>query len=193
MIEQITERDLNELKEVARYSELKDEMKKLATEIEELKVRQEIEEKDLSQEIQASEKRIAEIKTELEGGLRVSHPFIELGEERKTNIKRMKTLQEKKGTISVAVFNRLKGEYEEKIKETEAKFQGEMAKMRELEVSSRDFKENIAEIKEEILVRKELGELTEEEYKQKTADLDSQKDKAVTVFRAVTTLIRMYE
>ncbi|MHA2297862.1 MAG: hypothetical protein ACXADA_17665 [Candidatus Hodarchaeales archaeon] len=192
MIEEITEEQLEQLKGVARQAELKNEMEKVTTEIEELKIRQEIEESDLSKEIGAAEKRIDDIKKEL-ADLTLSHPFIELGEKRKTNIKRMRALEEKKGKVSESVFNRLKNEYEEKIRATESQFQEEMAKMRKLEVASRDFTGDINEKKEELQVRKELGELTEEELAQKLADFDKQKEKATIVKRAVTKLIDMYE
>lgn len=192
MIEEITDEQLEQLKGVARQAELKNEKDKLTTEIEELKVRQEIEESDLSKEIEATEKRIDDIKNEL-AGITLTHPFIELGEKRKVNIKRMRALEEKKSKVSEAVFNRLKKEYEEKIRVTESQFQEEMAKMRKLEVASRDFTGDISEKKEELQVRKELGELKEEELEQKFANFDKQQEKAAIVNRAVTTLIDMYE
>ncbi|MHA1167218.1 MAG: hypothetical protein ACTSRU_05310 [Candidatus Hodarchaeales archaeon] len=192
MIDEITDEQLNQLKGIAKQSELKEELEKLNVTIEELKVREEIEGADLSQDIQKAEKRAKEISIEL-NGLKISHPFIDLGETRKANIKRLEALEDKKDKVSAKVFNKLHAEYEEKIRNTEAAFQEEMTKMRELEIAARDLKDNIDEKKEEYLVRKELGELTEEDYNKKVSNLDKQLEKASIILHALKTLIPMYE
>lgn len=192
MIDEITDEQLNQLKGIAKQSELKEELKKLNASIEELKVREEIEGADLSQDIQKAEKRVKAIDGELAGS-KISHPFIDIGEKRKANIARLNALEGKKDRVSASVFNKLHTEYEEKIMKTEAAFQEEMTKMRKLEAAARDLKDNIDEKKEEIMIRKELGEMTEDEYTQKVAELDKQLDKASVIYNALKILIPMYE
>lgn len=192
MIDEITTEQLNQLKGIAKQSELKEELAKLKINIEELKVREEIEGIDLSQDIKKAEKRVKEIDGELAGS-KISHPFIDMGEKRKANIERLEALEGKKDRVSEAVFDKLHTEYEEKIMKTEAAFQDEMTKMRKLETAALDLKDNIDEKKEEIMIRKELGELTEEEYKQKVAELDKQLEKASVIYNALKILIPMYE
>jgi len=104
--------------------------------------------------------------------------IINLQEERKNLLNKLQLLEEKKGTVKESVFNKVKGDYEKKLKEIEKQLSeksGELssqleeclAKIKDIESQKTSLDEQL----EEIDLRYSVGEYTEDQYNSLTEEL----------------------
>ncbi|MBD3191405.1 MAG: zinc-ribbon domain-containing protein [Candidatus Heimdallarchaeota archaeon] len=128
------------------------------------------EKKDINEKISELEKDIKE-KRKVMSSLSLLNLVQEVVEMRERQVKLEEIFKE--GRIQESTYDRLKREYKEKEKITKAKADEEEAKLKQYRRNLKDEKEKITSMKEELWARYEVGEFSEEEYKQKLQELES--------------------
>ncbi len=112
-----------------------------------------------------------------------------LDEEKRVYLERMEKLEEKRGTISDIVYNKIKGDYDKKIETLNAEIYPlvEQLAVQKSEVESmlNDIEEELAEVnikKEEIQVRCDLGEFSQEKADEMIKALDDENKERFDLF-----------
>ena len=186
--ENIDEAELSTLKKLARRSYIKSELKKLSDKREELYARAEIEEKDYSDEIKKCDTKKAILEKELKTYEGVKHKIEHsLSEYIKTKGLLTK-LELKKESLSINIYNKLLNEYLEKQKIAKQSYLAEYSRLKSLKVDAEKKIASFSELKEELLARIELGDITSEEGKKKIASLEMDNEKNKTIVTAITNL-----
>lgn len=112
-----------------------------------------------------------------------------LDDEKKVYLERMEKLEEKKGTITDVVYNKIKGDYDKKIETLNAEIYPlvEQLAVQKSEVESmlNEIEEELAEVnikKEEIQVRCDLGEFSQEKADEMIKALDDENKERFDLF-----------
>ncbi len=156
---------------------LNSEINQIKLEIEKNTIKEQIEELDLSNEQEQLKERLKVLEEEFEE-ISDDFPFLTLKQELDKISVRLQKLEEKKETISEKVYFSLYEEYTEKFKDAQTKFNTEERRIREIQNQCKDFIDNLVEIREELIVRSEIGDLSENESKNKLDEIDNQKLRA---------------
>lgn len=186
--ENIDESELNTLKQLARSAYIKKELLKLNETKEELMARSEIEEKDYSDEINKCETKKIILEKELQNYNDVKHK-IELSLHEFIKAKGLLSkLEQKKETLSNNIFDKLKREYLENQKIAKNDYLSEYARLKLLKTNAEKKIASFDELKEEMVARIELGDISPEEGKKKISSLENDNEKNNTIVTAINNL-----
>ncbi|OLS24897.1 MAG: hypothetical protein HeimC3_17730 [Candidatus Heimdallarchaeota archaeon LC_3] len=171
---EITNEEEKIFSRLATKIKLNSEINQIKIEIEKNAIKEQIEEMDLSNEQEQLKERQKVLEEEFEE-ISDDFPFLILKQELQTISVRLKKLEEKKDTISEKVYSSLYKEYIEKYNDVQTKFNTEERRIREIQNQCKNFIENLADSREELIVRSEIGDLSENDLKSKLEEFDTQK------------------
>ena len=171
---EITDEEERVFSRLAMKIRLSAEINQIKIEIEKNLIKEQIEEIDLSKEQEQLKERQKVLEEEFEE-ISDDFPYLNLKLELNKIRERLQKLEEKKVTISEKVYSSLYLEYQEKLEAVQSKFDIEERRIREIQNQCKNFIENLAEIREELIVRSEIGDLSENDMNSKLEEFDKQK------------------
>ncbi|MHA1982985.1 MAG: hypothetical protein ACW967_01445 [Candidatus Hodarchaeales archaeon] len=174
---EITEEEEELFTRLASKMKLNFEIENMKIEIEKNTIKSEIEGIDLTKEtsnLKARKKVLEEEYEEISGEFQ----YLTLKQELNSFSVRLQKLEERRETISETVYNSLYEEYLGKQTEIQSKLSQEEIRIREIQSQCRYFLEKLTEVKEELIIRSELGEINDEELRKKLTEFDDQKSRA---------------
>ena len=182
--------ELKQYKELINRLKIKKEITNIKLEIEKLGVREEIEEIDLSKEKREMENRLEILQEEGDfSDLSKQYDVIRWKYEILGFKSRIQKLDEKKGSITPNVFEKLLEEYQVGLIQNSSKLKGAVESITNTQNSAQEFLSSFNEIKEEIEIRKNLNELSEEQFSTKLQQLEEQKESAESAFEITKLLL----
>lgn len=182
--------DILKYKDLSNQLRIKKEINNINLDIEKLSVREEIEEVDLSQEKNELKKRLEILNDEIDTTYHLkNHEILQKKEKISSFNARITKLEEKKISISENVYLKLKDEYETERLENISFIQGEINKINLLQDKAKSFIEEYNANKEELAIRQQLNELSEEEYTSRLTDLENKKVEFDTIIEITNLLL----
>lgn len=170
---------------------IRKEIDNINEKIEVLKVKEDIEQIELGEEIAALNDR-KKILSEEEKDIAESDEYksiIGKFDTFKALKVKLKKLESKKGEIAENVYNKLKEEYTEDYKKNEMMLLKETERIQQLHTKVKKFSENIDALKEEEKLRFDLGEYTEDQYKNIVENIALNEKRAESVLYATSVLV----
>ncbi|MHA1991299.1 MAG: hypothetical protein ACW981_07090 [Candidatus Hodarchaeales archaeon] len=174
---EITEEEEELFTRLASKMKLNFEIENIKIEIEKNTIKSEIEGIDLTEETSILEGRKKVLEEEYEE-ISGEFQYLTLKQELNSFSARLQKLEERKETISETVYNSLYEEYLGKQTDIQSKLSQEEIRIREIQSQCRNFLAKLTEIKEELIIRSELGEIDDEELRKKLIVFDDQKSRA---------------
>lgn len=190
----INDEELKQYKELINRLKIKKEIANIRLEIEKLGVREEIEEIELSKEKQEMENRLEILKEEGDFSELSKHYEVIRWKDEILGVRsRIKKLIEKKDSISAKVFEKLEEEYRAGLKKNSSKLKEAVKSIKTTQNSAHDFLSSFDDLREELKIRKDLKELSEEEFAKQVENIEKQKKKAESAFEITSLLLEELE
>ena len=191
---EINDDEFNKYKTLTNRLKIKREINNIKLEIEKLAVKEEIEEISLSDEKKELQTRL-EILTDEGDFSDLSKEYdILMKKEEISNFKRrLKKLEEKKDSISINVFNKLKNEYESGLESSQLFLQNEINNIQKIQDDVKEFLSDYGANEEEIRIRKDLNEIIEDEFENKLQFMKDNKKRAESILELTKLLLEELE
>jgi hypothetical protein len=174
---EISEEEENLFTRLATKMKLNSEIEEIKIEIEKNSIKESIEGINLSEEQDSLKERKKLLEEEHEESSD-NFPFLIFKLELREISSRLQKLEDRKDTISDAVYESIFEEYTGKLQEAQMNLNKEEKRIREIQYQCKNFLENLDTTKEELIVRSELGEISKEELNSKLTEYDNQKKRA---------------
>lgn len=186
---EISDEEEKRFTRLASKMKLNSEIEEIKIEIEKNAIKESIEGIDLSQEVKLLSERKKLLEEEYEE-FADDFPYLTLREELARLSLRLQKLEQKKGSISEVVYKSLYDEYLGSFQEVEKNLNEEEKRIREIRHQCENFFEKIDSIKEEFIIRSELGEISEEELNKKLLEFDKQKLRAQVLITVTNDILK---
>ena len=191
MFNNFNEEEIQVYEKIGQKIKIRKEVDNINEKIEVLKVKEDIEGVSMADEIKKLIDR-RDLLSEEEKDVGNSEEYILIIgklDEIKSLKKRLKKLEEKKGSISENVYTKLKQEYEDDYKKNELLLLKETEKIKKLNEEVSTFIKNIDLLREEEKLRFDLNEYTEEQYNELTDKLSKNEKRAEAILYATSVLV----
>ena len=191
MFNNFNEEEIDLYEKIGQKIKIRKEIENINEKIEVLKVKEEIEQVSMADQIkELTDRRDLLSEEEKDVGTSEEYNLI-IGklDEIKSLKKRLRKLEEKKGSISDNVYKKLKQEYDDEFNKSELILLKETEKIKKLNDEVSSFIKNIDLIKEEEKLRFDLKEYTEEKYKELLDEISKNEKRAEAILYATSVLI----